>query len=95
SMNNVAGNTPRDWNIASFPPGAEADFSMFYDAVASSGVSPVNLANVSNFSEEESIGGNTVTLSSATLVDFLQARADDDDLATFLLAMPSQGAGRR
>ncbi len=91
-MDNVAGNSPQDWNTTSFTPGAEADFSMFYDNAASSGVSPVNLANVTDLSEEESIiSGTTAVINSQTLVDFLQARADDGGLATFLLAMPSQG----
>src|SRR5690606_396524 len=46
-----------------------------------------------DFSLEEATNGNTVTLDSAAFVEFLQARADDNGLATILLTMPSQGAG--
>lgn len=90
---NVPGNAPQDWDANGFSAGDEFDVSMFADDVASVGASPVNLANVADFSVDESVSGNTVTLESEAFVQFIQERADDNGLVTLLLNMPSQGAG--
>ena len=89
----VTGNLSQNWTASSFAYGAEFDPSMFYDAFASSGVCPINLANVADFSTQEAVSGNAATLSSAAFVAFLQARANAGSSATLILAMPSQGAG--
>ena len=85
------GNAPQNWNTSSFPPGEEFDISMFQDFVANPGASPVNLDAVVNLSADETISGNNIILNSQAFVEFLQSRADDDGLATLLIAMPSQG----
>ena len=87
----VPGNLSQNWTASSFAYGTEFDSSMFYDTVASSGVCPINLAKVADFSTQESVSGNVATLSSANFVAFLQARADTGGSATLILGMPSQG----
>ncbi len=87
----LPGNTPQDWNTSSFPAGAETDFAMYYDNGGSGGDVAINLANVADFSADESISGNRVTLNPEALTTFLQNRAENGGLATLLLTMPSQG----
>ncbi|KAF0094248.1 MAG: FG-GAP repeat-containing protein [Puniceicoccaceae bacterium 5H] len=89
----LAGNVQQDWNSGSFTYGDEFDPAIFNDAVSTPGASPINLSNVVNFDEQEAVSGNTVTLSSDDLNDFLQSRVADDGLVTFILTFPSQGDG--
>ena len=90
-LNDVSGNLSQNWTASSFSYGAEFDPSMFYDLFASTGVCPINLANVADFSTQEAVSGNTATLNSNAFVSFLQARADAGGQATVILGMPSQG----
>ncbi|MGC4065003.1 MAG: hypothetical protein QM784_10250 [Polyangiaceae bacterium] len=66
---------------------------MYYDAIASSGLCPINLANVVDFSQQEAVSGSSATLNSADFASFLQSRVDAGGQATVILGMPSQGAG--
>lgn len=89
----LPGNTPQNWNPSSFPPGAETDFSMYYDAAAPGGEVAINLAQVADFSADETISGNLVLLDSPALLNFLKARvAAGATKVTLLLTMPSQGS---
>lgn len=87
----VPGNLPQSWTASSFAYGAEFDSSMFADAVAGSGVCPINLSNVADFSTQEAVSSNLATLNSAAFVSFLQAQANNGGSATLILGMPSQG----
>lgn len=87
----LPGNTAQDWDPVSFVSGDETDFAMYYDASGISGSVAINLANVVDFSADESISGNRVTLNPAALTAFLQNRADQGGKATLLLTMPAQG----
>lgn len=92
-LQDMAGNLPQSWTPDSFSAGAEFDPAMFYDLVASTGACPVNLANVVDFSQQETVSGDQATLASNDFVSFLQARLAPGGQATILLGMPSQGAG--
>ena len=89
----VPGNLSQSWTTSSFAYGAEFDPSLASDAIASSGVCPINLTNVADFSTQETVSGNTATLNSAAFVSFLQARANAGGLTTVILGMPTQGNG--
>ncbi|MGE5788179.1 MAG: hypothetical protein ACM3ZE_26525, partial [Myxococcales bacterium] len=89
----VPGNLAQDWTASSFAYGAEFDPSLASDAIASSGVCPINLSNVVDLSTQETVSGNAATLNSAAFVSFLQARADVGGSATLILSMPTQGNG--
>ena len=90
-LQDVPGNLSQSWTASSFTYGAEVDFSMFYDTIASSGVCPISLPNVADFSTQEAVSGNMATLNSSAFVSFLQARVDAGDATTLILGMPSQG----
>lgn len=89
----VPGNLAQDWTASNFAYGAEFDPSLASDAIASSGVCPINLSNVVDLSTQEIVSGNTATLNSAAFVSFLQARVDVGGSATLILSMPTQGSG--
>ena len=91
-LQNVTGNLAQEWTATNFAYGAEFDPSMFYDAFASTGVCPINGANVADFSQQEAVSGNAATLNTQAFMDFLQARANAGGSATLILGMPSQGA---
>ncbi len=88
----LPGNTAQNWNTSSFPPGAETDFAMYSDAAAPGGEVAVNLAQVADFSAEETVTGDLVMLDSPALLAFLKDRVTADGKATLLLTMPSQGS---
>ena len=92
-LKDLAGNAAQNWTAASFAYGAEFDPSMFNDAFASTGVCPILLSNVADFSLQEAVSGNQATVNSADFVSFLQSRVDAGGPATVILGMPSQGAG--
>ncbi|HEY5955044.1 MAG TPA: hypothetical protein VIV60_00775, partial [Polyangiaceae bacterium] len=89
----MPGNLAQNWTASSFAYGAEFDPSLAGDAIASSGICPINLSNVVDMSTQETVSGNAATLSSAGFVSFLQARADVGGSATLILSMPTQGNG--
>jgi fibronectin type 3 domain-containing protein len=92
-LENIPGNLAQNWTASSFAQGTEFDIGMFSDFVASTGMSPVNLTKVVDFSAQETVSGNVASLSSAGFVSFLQARVDAGGQATLMFTMPSQGAG--
>jgi hypothetical protein len=87
-LNNVAGNTPQNWDEATLVPGTKGT----EDVTTLMGVTDLD-DNVLGISEViVAAGGNaanpgtTVTISGAPLVAFLQSRLDDGALATFILS---------
>jgi fibronectin type 3 domain-containing protein len=92
-LKDLSGNLAQNWTSTDFKYGAEFDPAMYYDLIASSGLCPINLANVVDFSQQEAVSGSSATLSSADFVTFLQGRIDAGGQATVILGMPSQGAG--
>ena len=89
---NVAGNTAQNWDESALTSGNAGDEwdldSLFATSLGEGRV--INLdadqgANVTEVVPNASSG--TCTLSGADLVSFLQARANDDGLATFIITM--------
>jgi hypothetical protein len=87
-LNNVAGDTPQNWDEATFEPAGKGT----EDVTTLTGVSDLD-DNVAGISEViVAAGGNaanpgsTVTISGAPLVSFLQSRLGDGGLATFILS---------
>jgi len=86
-LDNVAGNTPQNWDEATFviaDKGTE-------DVAALTGVTDLddNVAGISEVLNPAAGGaaaGTTVTVSGAPLVAFLQGRVADGGLATFILS---------
>jgi hypothetical protein len=82
-LNNVAGNTPQNWDEATFEPSLKGT----EDVTTLAGVTDLddNVAGVT-----ETIGGvagaRTITLTGAPLASFLQTRFGDGSLATFILS---------
>jgi hypothetical protein len=86
-LNNVAGNTPQNWAEATFVIGQKGT----EDVTTLAGVTDLddNVAGISEILNPvagSNLGGTTVTLSGAPLVAFLQGRAQDGGLATFILS---------
>jgi fibronectin type 3 domain-containing protein len=92
-LKDVAGNLAQNWTASDFKYGAEFDPAMYYDLVASSGLCPIKLSNVVDFSQQEAVSGASATLNSADFATFLQDRINAGGQATVILGMPSQGAG--
>ena len=102
-LNNVAGNSPQDWDETAFTgndsglewtPGTLLDGSVTEGRVTDLDDDVVGIDLVI---EDDAVlnywetGNYTVTISGQALIDFLQARADDDGLATFIIEMTSSG----
>jgi hypothetical protein len=86
-LNNVAGNTPQNWDEATFVPASKGT----EDVTTLTGVTDLddNVAGISevlNPAAGSANPGTTVTISGAPLVSFLQNRLDDGGLATFILS---------
>jgi hypothetical protein len=103
-LNNVAGNTPQDWNESTFtaaasglewtgtaPNPAEGRLTDLDDTVAGMTISIVEDPALDYWVT----GKYTFTISGQPLIDFLQARADDDGLATFIIAHGETSGGRK
>jgi hypothetical protein len=94
-LNNVAGNTPQDWDeavLTSASTGTEMDWAA--GAVVTAGGLAVDLdddvAGITETVSPTSSPGNaslgaTITITGDALVSFLQSRVDDDGLVTFIL----------
>jgi hypothetical protein len=86
-LNNVAGNTPQNWDEATFEPAGKGT----EDVTTLTGVTDLddNVAGISeilNPAAGSAAPGTTVTISGAPLLSFLQSRADDNGLVTFILS---------
>jgi hypothetical protein len=87
-LNNVAGNTPQNWDEATFEPAGKGT----EDVATLMGVTDLddNVVGISEivvpFGGNGANPGTTVTISGAPLVSFLQSRLDDGGLATFILS---------
>lgn len=89
-LNNVAGNTPQNWDetvLMDTNTGQEWDGTMPMTTALTNGWITDLDDNVAGISEVITGGGagNTITISGAPLVAFLQSRLDDNGLATFIL----------
>lgn len=93
-LNNVAGNTPQDWNENSL------SFNTIGSELTSgsaTGTDPFNsvAGRATNLNGLESIfGGTNLTLSGAALNTFLQSRMDDTGLVTFMIDFETIESGR-
>ncbi|MBN2513884.1 MAG: hypothetical protein JXB18_13185, partial [Sedimentisphaerales bacterium] len=99
-LNNVAGNTSQDWDESTFnEDGAGAEWT---NAIPMdlTGERVTNLDADDGVAVTEDIvrngdywvaGAFTITISGQALIDFLQARAEDDGLATFILGCEDGG----
>ncbi len=101
-LNNVAGNTPQDWDEATLNQsntGLEVNWS------ASGGT--LDLARLTNLDSDDATGttetivngtgggyapGTTITTTGAPLVNFLQSRVNDNGLVTFIIRQDGSGA---
>lgn len=101
-LNNVAGNTPQDWDEATLNQsntGLEVNWS------ASGGT--LDLARLTNLDSDDTTGttetivyapggnytaGSTITTTGAPLVSFLQSRVNDNGLVTFIIRQDASGA---
>ena len=86
-LDNVAGNTPQNWDEATFVIGDKGT----EDVTTLTGVTDLddNVAGISevlNPAAGGSAAGTTVAVSGAPLVAFLQGRVADGGLATFILS---------
>lgn len=104
-LNNVAGNTPQDWDestLTETTAGTEltggfpkTDFTDGRLANLDGGVEGVAITEsiVDDPALDYWIAGNyTITISGQALIDFLQARVDDDGLVTFIIACPDSNS---
>jgi hypothetical protein len=83
-LNNVAGNTPQNWDEATFVPAAKGT----EDVTTLAGVTDLD-EEVAGITETVVGGGGdgtVVTVSGSPLVSFLQGRLNDGGLATFILS---------
>jgi hypothetical protein len=82
-LNNVAGNTPQNWDEATFVIGTKGT----EDVTALTGVTDLD-DNVAGITETiaGAAGASTVTVSGAPLASFLATRFGDGGLATFILS---------
>ena len=96
ALNNVDGNTAQDWDESTLNynnAGEEWDADLYFTASTSDGrVTNLDLDDGANVIEDvpDSYTG-TVTVSGPDLVAFLQERANDGGLATFMVAMEASG----
>jgi hypothetical protein len=83
-LNNVLGNTPQNWDEATFVPASKGT----EDVTTLTGVTDLddNVAGISEVFVGGGVVGDTVTVSGAPLVAFLQSRVGDGGLATFILS---------
>jgi hypothetical protein len=86
-LNDVAGNTPQNWDEATFVPASKGT----EDVPTLTGVTDLddNVAGISEVLDPlagSAVAGTTVTISGDPLVSFLQGRLDDGALATFILS---------
>lgn len=104
-LDNVAGNTPQDWNEDTLTwnsAGDEIDTSIYPNPVATDSVlaaaRTINLdGNVAGVVEATPGNGNSGEqggISGPALVAFLQNRVDDNGLVTLILDMPVNNADR-
>jgi hypothetical protein len=89
-LNNVAGNTPQNWDetvLMDTNTGQEWDSSMPMTTALTNGWITDLDDNVAGITEicEGGAPGDTITISGAPLVAFLQSRLNDNGLATFIL----------
>lgn len=96
-LNNVAGNTPQNWDEATLsetgtnPVGAEWNGVVPLDLTGGR-VIDLDMETVAGITETlnpsggSAVAGTTITITGAPLVAFLQSRIDDDGLVTFILA---------
>lgn len=91
-LNDVVGNTPQNWSEDTFSfdaTGSEIDGT----TIALNPNAPWQ--NVTSFAGQDTVSANTVVnLTGTDLVNFLQGRADDDGLVTFLVVNPDATNGR-
>lgn len=99
-LNNVAGNTPQNWSESTLsesgtnPVGAEWSGAVPLDLTggrvtnldADDGVAVTESIVQASGTDYWAPGAFTFTISGQALIDFLQARADDGGLATFIVA---------
>lgn len=102
-LNNVAGNTAQDWDETTLTEAiAGAELTGGFPKTDFADGRLTNLDGVEGVAITESIvddpaldywiaGNYTITLSGQALIDFLQARADDNGLATFIITCPDGG----
>jgi hypothetical protein len=86
-LNNVAGNTPQNWDEATLVPATKGT----EDVTTLMGVTDLDdnvlgISEVLNPAAGSAAPGTTVTISGAPLVAFLQSRLDDGGLTTFILS---------
>jgi hypothetical protein len=86
-LNNAAGNTPQNWDEASFVPTAKGT----EDVITLAGVTDLDggvtgISEVFNPAAGSELAGTTVTISGQPLVNFLQGRLSDGGLVTFILS---------
>ena len=100
-LDNVAGNTPQDWDeytLSWSTAGAEIDTSIYPSPTTDQSVLDVSRVtdldgSVAGVYESTSnTYGGTGSISGDTLVAFLQQRASDDGLVTFIIDMPLIGS---
>lgn len=100
-LNNVAGNTPQDWDEATLNrsnTGLEVDWA--------TGGGTMDFSRITNLDANDEMGttetlvagsggawtaGTTITLTGQPLVDFLQSRVDDNGLVTFIIRQRDAG----
>lgn len=102
-LNNVAGNTPQNWDeatLSSATAGAEwktnngeplVNLTDMDDTTAGAGITETVTLVGANYYD---VGGIRITVTGTRLVEFLQSRVDDNGLATFLLEFPVSTTGR-
>lgn len=102
-LNNVAGNSPQDWDESTFTGndrGAEWTPGTLLNASVTNGLVTDlddDVAGMTIVIEDDPVlnywdtGNYTITISGQTLIDFLQGRAEDGGLATFIIEMTSSG----
>jgi hypothetical protein len=87
-LNNVAGNTPQNWDEATFVPVTKGT----EDVITLTGVTDLddNVAGISELitpgAPDAAAPGTKITISGAPLFTFLQNRLNDGGLATFILS---------
>jgi hypothetical protein len=86
-LNNAPGNTPQNWDEATFVPTAKGT----EDVITLTGVTDLDgdvagISEVFNPAAGSAVAGTTVTISGQPLISFLQGRLNDGGLATFILS---------
>ncbi|KAA1257759.1 hypothetical protein LF1_02490 [Rubripirellula obstinata] len=88
-LNSVAGNTAQDWSESTLSFNTTGN-ELTAASIASGG-SHLTTGTVEDFSGQDSVAGQTVSLSGPALTTWLQTRLDDNGLATIISINP-QGA---